>query len=65
MIVLKASILPSPEWLVIILVFLLLFGAKKLPELMKGLGTGIKEFKKASKDVTDEVNKSIEYDKKD
>ena len=55
MIVLKASILPSPEWLVIILVFLLLFGAKKLPELMKGLGTGIKEFKKASKDVTDEV----------
>ena len=65
MIVLKASILPSPEWLVIILVFLLLFGAKKLPELMKGLGTGIKEFKKASIDVTDEVNKSIEDDKKD
>ncbi len=65
MIVLKASILPSQEWLVIILVFLLLFGAKKLPELMKGLGTGIKEFKKASKDVTDEVNKSIEDDKKD
>ena len=46
-------------------VVLLLFGAKKLPELMKGLGTGIKEFKKASKDVTDEVNKSIEDDKKD
>ena len=65
MIVLKASILPSPEWLVIILVFLLLFGAKKLPELMKGLGTGIKEFKKASKDVADEVNKSIEDEKKD
>ena len=65
MIVLKASILPSQEWLVIILVFLLLFGAKKLPELMKGLGTGIKEFKKASKDVTDEVNKSIEDDKRD
>ena len=55
----------GPEMLVILLIFLFLFGAKKLPELMKGLGTGIKEFKKASKDVTDEVNKSIEDDKKD
>ena len=55
----------GPEMLVVLLVFLFLFGAKKLPELMKGLGTGIKEFKKASKNVTDEVNKSIEDDKKD
>ena len=55
----------GPEMLVVLLVFLFLFGAKKLPELMKGLGTGIKEFKKASKDVADEVNKSIEDEKKD
>ena len=34
----------------ILLVVLLLFGGKKIPELMKGLGTGIKEFKNASKE---------------
>ena len=37
------------EILVILAVVLLLFGGKKIPELMKGLGTGIKEFKDASK----------------
>jgi sec-independent protein translocase protein TatA len=36
--------------LLILAVFLLLFGGKKIPELMKGLGTGLKEFKNASKD---------------
>jgi sec-independent protein translocase protein TatA len=35
---------------------LLLFGAKKIPELAKGLGTGIKEFKKATREVTDEIH---------
>ena len=38
------------EWIVILIVVLLLFGGKKIPELMKGLGSGIKEFKNASKD---------------
>ena len=38
-----------PEILVILVVVLLLFGGKKIPEMMKGLGTGINEFKKASK----------------
>lgn len=37
------------HWVLVILVVLLLFGGKKIPELMKGLGTGIKEFKDASK----------------
>lgn len=36
------------EWVLIVLVILLLFGTKKVPEFMKGLGQGIKEFKKAS-----------------
>jgi len=39
----------------ILAVVLVLFGAKKLPELAKGLGTGIKEFKKATREVTDEI----------
>lgn len=38
------------EILVILVIVLLLFGGKKIPELMKGLGTGINEFKKAAKD---------------
>ena len=44
------------EWLIILVVVVLLFGGKKIPELMKGLGTGIKEFKEASK--TDDTPKS-------
>jgi sec-independent protein translocase protein TatA len=43
------------EVIVILAVVLLLFGAKKLPDLAKGLGTGIKEFKKATREVTDEI----------
>jgi len=39
----------GPEMIVIVLVILLLFGGKKIPELMRGLGSGIKEFKDASK----------------
>lgn len=38
------------SWILIALAILLLFGGKKIPELMKGLGGGIKEFKKASKE---------------
>lgn len=38
------------EWILIIAVILILFGGKKIPELMKGLGSGIKEFKNAAKD---------------
>jgi sec-independent protein translocase protein TatA len=42
------------EWLIIALVILLLFGGKKIPELMKGLGKGIREFKSASKEESNE-----------
>ena len=38
------------EWIIIALVTLILFGGRKIPELMRGLGSGIKEFKKATKD---------------
>lgn len=42
--------LGGQEILILAIVILLLFGGRKIPELMKGLGSGIKEFKKASKD---------------
>lgn len=50
------------EWILIIVVILLLFGAKKIPEMMKGLGSGIKEFKKAAN--TDEDDNKKEETKK-
>jgi TatA/E family protein of Tat protein translocase len=46
-----------PELLIILFIVLLLFGARKLPELAKGLGKGISEFKRAAKDVENEINK--------
>jgi len=42
--------LGAPEIIVILVILLLLFGGRKIPELMKGLGKGIKEFKDASKE---------------
>jgi len=55
--------LGAPEIMLIALVILVLFGAKKIPEFMQGLGKGIREFKKASRDIQDELEKPIE-DKK-
>jgi sec-independent protein translocase protein TatA len=49
-----------PEIVAILAVVLLLFGAKKLPELARGLGKGINEFKRASRDVQDEIERAIE-----
>lgn len=50
------GVLGPQEVIVILLIVLLLFGGKKIPELMKGLGKGIKEFKDASKgDDTDKL----------
>ena len=46
----------------ILLVILLLFGAKRLPELARSLGSGIKEFKKATKDVTDDLQSALDVD---
>lgn len=52
--------LGAPELIVIGLGILLLFGAKKIPELMKGLGGGIKEFKKAANEDLDSDKKQIQ-----
>ncbi|HSH50898.1 MAG TPA: twin-arginine translocase TatA/TatE family subunit [Bacteroidales bacterium] len=50
--------MPGPwEIILIVLVVLLIFGGRKIPELMKGLGQGMKEFKKATKDEPEEDKK--------
>ncbi len=45
------------EILLIVMVLLIFFGAKRIPELAKGLGKGIKEFKDATKEIKDEIEK--------
>ena len=53
------------EWIIIALVILLLFGGKKIPELMRGLGKGVKSFKQGMKEVEEdmkEIKKDIEAD---
>ena len=55
----------TTELLVILFIILLVFGSKKLPELAQGLGKGIREFKKATTDIQDELdlNKPLESPK--
>ena len=52
-VVFKAGFIGAPQIILIVVVLILLFGAKKIPELMKGVGKGIKEFK----DATNEEDK--------
>ncbi len=55
-----AGVIGGWEIILILAVVLILFGAKKLPELAKGLGQGIKEFKKATREVTDELSTAMD-----
>ncbi|RCW37409.1 twin-arginine translocase TatA/TatE family subunit [Marinilabilia salmonicolor] len=48
------------EWIIIVLAILLLFGGRKIPELMKGLGQGMKEFKKARNEASEDKQKKGE-----
>lgn len=50
----------TSEILLIVFVLLLLFGGKKLPELMRGMGRGIRDFKDAVNEPVEEIKKSIE-----
>ena len=52
--------LGTQEILLILLLVLILFGAKKIPEIMRGMGQGIREFKQASREAVDEVKSLTE-----
>lgn len=56
------GMLNSPEIIALLVLALIFFGAKKLPELAKGLGQGIREFKKASREVTDELHHAMDVE---
>lgn len=45
------------EWIIILVVVLLLFGGKKIPELMRGIGKGVKSFKQGMNEVQEEINR--------
>ncbi|WP_034920325.1 twin-arginine translocase TatA/TatE family subunit [Gillisia sp. CAL575] len=57
-------VIGAPQIILIVIVILLLFGGRKIPELMRGLGSGIKEFKDASKDDDDNKDNKIPEDGK-
>jgi len=57
--------LGTQEILLILLIILLLFGAKKIPEIMRGLGKGIREFKHASQEAVDEITSLTEEEPKE
>ena len=50
-----ASWFGGPQVILILAIIIILFGAKKIPELARGVGLGIKEFKKATREVTEEI----------
>ncbi|GAB2584762.1 Sec-independent protein translocase subunit TatA/TatB [Spirosoma areae] len=56
--------LGGQEMIFIFLALLLLFGAKKIPELARGLGKGIKEFKDATKDVRENIEEGLKQPEK-
>lgn len=58
--IMLAGIIGGWEIILILAMILLLFGSKKLPELARGLGQGIKEFKKATNEVTSEIHNAME-----
>lgn len=52
--------LGGSEMIIILIIVLLLFGAKKIPELAKGLGKGIREFKDAQRDIKKEIDSTVD-----
>ncbi len=50
------GMLGGNEVIIILAIILLLFGGRKIPELMRGLGKGVKEFKNATNDIKEEIN---------
>ena len=57
--------LGMPELIIILVVVLLLFGAKKIPELMRGAGKGVRAFKDGMKETTTEEAETTEKEKKE
>ena len=57
--------LGTTELIIIVFVVLLLFGGKKIPELMKGLGKGVRSFKKGMNDIEEEIKRPVDEEAKE
>jgi sec-independent protein translocase protein TatA len=57
--------LGTGEIILILLIILIFFGAKKIPELAQGLGKGMREFRKAARDIQDEIDRPEDQKKTD
>ena len=53
------NLFAGPDWILILLVVLLLFGGKKIPELMRGLGQGVREFNAAKANIKSEIEEGM------
>lgn len=53
------------EWILIFLAVILLFGGKKIPELMRGIGKGIREFNTAKNSLKDELDRGMQEDERE
>ena len=53
------------EWIIIVIAFLILFGGRKIPEFMRGIGRGIREFKDAKDNVKKEIEEGMNEEKKE
>lgn len=58
------GIIGGQEIIFIAIIILIFFGGKKLPELMRGIGKGVREYNKAIKEVKDQINSDETYEKK-
>ena len=56
MLILPLGVIGPWQWVILALIIILLFGGKKIPELMRGLGKGVKEFKSGMKEAEKEIN---------
>ena len=63
LLVVLLNVLSAPDWLLILLVVILLFGGKKIPELMRGLGEGVREFNAAKANLKSEIEDGMKKDK--
>ena len=50
------GLITSTEWIIILVIVIILFGGKKIPELMRSLGKGVSEFKKGKEGIEDDLN---------
>ncbi len=57
--------LGAPEILLVMVVILIFFGPKKIPDLARGLGKGLREFRKASQEIQESIEKELKLDPKD